>query len=531
MSERAGRSIAIGFRARLALVLTSLLVVTLATVQYLNQLAQQRVQEALARQKASVDDTIDAQFADVIKAANFAILSLSDEDFIYVLAEDKYRGVLNRERIRHILVVRADGEIYDATDAALRYERVALPDAATGGAQLMGFAEKGDPLTRAGGANLGPSDTYWFRLKTLGTQDRLSEYYWIAVIVSTEQVSTAILESQQQLAAVIEETAGLRWKATLSVFVLACILMLWLVWRFTRPITVLSEAAARVAGGDLDFEVHIKRRDEMGHLAATFNAMIVGLKAKAQLEERLNASERAAVIGRLTSAIAHEIRNPLNFINLSMDHVRSKYAPTGQEDRQRFERMITSIKEEITRLNRLVSDVLNFGRPANLRLRELDVRSLIDKVVAVVRTQAEEQQILIDTRLPDRPVAIEADAEKLTSCFSNVAINAVQAMPHGGRLVIEVQRLDGRCLVRFQDSGPGIAPAALDRVFEPYYSTKETGTGLGLAVTRKILEEHHGHIRVESVVGDGTVFEIELPTVESATDLQPAAAEEGDGGA
>jgi signal transduction histidine kinase len=294
--------------------------------------------------------------------------------------------------------------------------------------------------------------------------------------------------------------------------------MLVLVWRFTRPIHQLSEAAERVASGDLDFRVDIHRRDEMGQLATTFNEMIGGLKAKSELEERLNTAERAAVIGRLASAVAHEIRNPLNFINLSIDHVRSKYAPEGERDRERFDRLLGSIKEEIARLNRLVNDVLNFGRPANLNNRAFDLRATVDPVLALVRAQADQQGIEIETQLPEKPVMVAADAEKLKSCFSNIVINAIQAMPDGGLLSIDMREDAERVVVRFVDTGPGIPEDALDRVFEPYYSTKDTGTGLGLAVTRKIVDEHGGQIRVESTPGDGTTFEVELPRQVAAAD-------------
>jgi signal transduction histidine kinase len=298
----------------------------------------------------------------------------------------------------------------------------------------------------------------------------------------------------------------------IAVFGLAALLMILLVWQFTRPVSRLADAAQRVAAGEFDFKVDIRRRDEIGQLSATFDEMIAELKAKAELEDRLNQAERAAVIGRLTAAIAHEIRNPLNFINLSIDHVRSKLAPENPKDRERFDRLLGSIKEETARLNRLVTDVLNFGRPANLNAKPVDIRDTVDQVLNLVRAQAENQGVAIETSLPDEPATVVADVEKIKSCFSNLIINAIHAMPGGGRLDVVVEPSGDGYRLTFKDTGLGIPAEALDRVFEPYYSTKDTGTGLGLAVTKKIVDEHGGRIRVDSVVGQGTTFEVDLPS-------------------
>ena len=513
---RRNQRIAFSFRARLVVVMTALLLATLAIVQYLNYRAQDEIQQALEAQKESVDSTIDEFSNDTTLATNFALMSLPSGEYIYdLLARPEYQRVINRERIRHILVVQEDGYIYDASEPDLREQTIEIPEAAQ--SQTMGAVVKGDPVAHLEDGPEGPAETRWVHVETRGPNGE-RQFYWIAIVASTEEVSNTIIMSQRRVAEVVESTAGVRWKLTLGVFALAVALMLILVWRFTRPIQQLSEAAERVAAGELDFQVDIHRRDEMGQLATTFNDMIGGLKAKSELEERLNNAERAAVIGRLTSAVAHEIRNPLNFINLSIDHVRSKYAPEGERDHERFDKLLGSIKEEIARLNRLVNDVLNFGRPANLNNRAFDLRATVDPVLALVRAQADQQGVEIETQLPEKPVMVAADAEKLKSCFSNIVINAIQAMPDGGLLSIDMREDAERVVVRFVDTGPGIPEDALDRVFEPYYSTKDTGTGLGLAVTRKIVDEHGGQIRVESAPGDGTTFEVELPRQVAAAD-------------
>jgi signal transduction histidine kinase len=503
--------IAFSFRARLVIVMTMLLIGSFAMVQYLNQRTQREVQAALEHQKRKFDETFFAHVSDITQATNFALESLKKNRYIYELLEEpEYQSILDRNSIRHVLVVEENGLVADGSERELIDEKIQVP--VVEGAAPLGWVQKGDPAAALEGeADSHLFETYWTRVETRRVDDGSMQVYWIAIVVSNAQVATTIEESQRDVAAVVESTAMGQSRLTLGVFALAAALAVVLVWRFTRPLQRLSAAAERVARGDLDFAVDIRRRDEIGQLAETFNGMISGLKAKSELEERLNNAERAAVIGRLTSAIAHEIRNPLNFITLSVDHVRSKFPPAAPRDRERFERLLGSVKEETGRLNRLVNDVLNFGRPASLNVRTVDLREIVDAVIGVVRTQAEEQGVEIETVRPDEPVEVEADGEKLKSCISNVVINAVQAMPTGGRLRVEVTGDPDEARVRVSDTGVGIPAEALDRVFEPYYSTKDTGTGLGLAVTRKIVDEHGGRIRVESTPGEGTTFEVDLP--------------------
>jgi signal transduction histidine kinase len=282
--------------------------------------------------------------------------------------------------------------------------------------------------------------------------------------------------------------------------------------RFTRPITDLERAAQRVTAGNLDFSVPVLGPKEVSTLSATFNGMLAGLRRNRELEEELQRAERSAVVGRLASGIAHEIRNPLNFINLSIDHLREKFGPQTAGPRAEYTHILTTIKDELARLNRLVSDFLSYGRPAKLKLREVDARSLIEEVRSLVAAQSEQQNVKISIlQNGNGNSKVQADAEQLKTCFSNLMINAVQAMPEGGSLEITVSPNSSQVEIDFTDSGPGISPQALEQIFEPYYSTKETGIGLGLPLTKKIIEEHGGQIAVKSELDKGTVFTVTLP--------------------
>jgi signal transduction histidine kinase len=245
--------------------------------------------------------------------------------------------------------------------------------------------------------------------------------------------------------------------------------------------------------------------------------MIAGLKSKRELEEKLNNAERQAAIGRLTQAVAHEIRNPLNVINLSIDHVSTKYAPEDEKRREQFSRILSSIRDEVARLKRLLSDLLNYGRPPRLAMETVDLSKLVDETIELIRPQAEDQGVEVSVEKDGLTADVRGDRERLKSCFSNIAINALQAMPGGGRLRLHIAQVNSVVEVTMNDTGVGISEDALGKVFEPYFSTKQAGFGLGLAVTKAVVEEHQGSIEVRSQPQLGTTFIVRLP---AARDLR-----------
>jgi signal transduction histidine kinase len=317
--------------------------------------------------------------------------------------------------------------------------------------------------------------------------------------------------------------------ATLAVFGLGIVASLYLSWSFSRPVLQLTQAARQVAAGDLSVQVPAATGDEIGSLTRTFNEMVERLRESRQLEERLHFAERSTAMGRLASALAHEIRNPLNFINLSIDHMREHLAPAEGRKREDFERILSNVKAEIIRLNRLVGDFLSFGKPIRLHPRPCAIGELVGEVVAVVDHKAKDQGIAIATDVePGLPLVV-ADPELLKTCFLNLLINAVDAMPKGGVVAVSVTR-DGDALVAtVTDSGQGMTMDEIRSAFEPYFSTKETGVGLGLALTRTIVEDHGGTVDLESTVARGTTARIRLPLggrTASAPDVQAALAAE-----
>jgi len=465
------------FRARIVLVMAVLMALTVPVLYVVNQQAEDNI-------KSQVEEQTNA----LISAIDVVVRSLNETEW---LAEIEKRRVPEdlKGRLLHSVITDSSNRVVDSSNPEDIGKVIPLP--------LTAKPDSG-PLTINGDVidtkESARAKSVIFSVETTGGLHHL------IVVISTARLDEAI-----------SETARVLLIAVIGVFLLVMTASVVFLMPYIRPVTVLSQAARRVASGDLNFNVGINRKDEVGELAKTFDEMLAGLRHKRELEEKLSQAERSAVVGRLASGIAHEIRNPLNYINLSIDHVGSKFPPQDQEVRAQFARILSSVKDEIARLNRLVNDFLNYGRPMKLSLKTVNLRRVVDDVIALVRNTAEDRGVQIGVEESTPAPIVEADAELLKSCFSNILINAIQAMPAGGKVTFRLSQDNDSVQIEIIDTGTGIAPEALEQIFEPYYSTKETGIGLGLAVTKKIIEEHQGTIEVESSLGTGTKFTIVLP--------------------
>jgi signal transduction histidine kinase len=485
------------FRAQIVTFTTVILLVTVASLYLLSSHLEGRI-----------TSLVEEHLREVSLAVDLAQSSFPSGDYLYNIVPQDGRlsvGLDESHIIHRILVVDAGGRVYASVESNDIGKTL---DAVIG--DLSPLKPTGTNRNTFAGASE-PERVLTYPVETEKGKRR------IVIIVSPHKLSEVVREeARERLAAIV----------ALGILLIAIIAVAS--WRFTRPIKELSNAALRVSSGDFDFEVLVVRRDEVGTLARTFNEMLAGLRDKRALEERLRRAERSAISSRVAAGIAHEIRNPLSFISLSVDYVRDKFAPAAEQTRADFTKLMDSIKEEINRLNGLVSDFLNLGRPARLKLRELDVRALVEEVVGLVRAKADQQGVGLAVRVVPEPggvrssdTHINADADQLKTCFSNLAINAVQAMSEGGALTITLYPHPPYVEVEFADTGQGIAPESLEHLFEPYYTTKEKGTGLGLALTKKLIEDHGGQMTVESEVGIGTTFTVTLPR---APDLSPQTA-------
>jgi signal transduction histidine kinase len=493
------------FRARLMMLLTAFLVLTITLVLVLDKWAQKRGAEEVALQSEKVKSEFNQSFGDFAKAVSLAVKNLSTKTYLF---DQLSAGEIELPlRVQHIIVADSRGLVIDSDVKDLVNQSFYVP------AQPEGEADREDigPIPMEGQVDLPGGRTRTYNIPT----ETDKGLHWIVIVMQQRAIINQIDNSQTELSNKNRELSDYKLWSTTGLLFLALAFAVVIGWRFTRPIKQLASAARRVAAGSLNFRVKVKRADEVGQLASTFNEMIEGLKAKRELEEKLNHSERSAVIGRLTASVAHEIRNPLNVLNLSIDHVSSKFAPDDLNDRMQFTRILSSMKDEIARLKHLVSDLLNYGRPAQLAVRKLDLRQLVEETIALIRPQAEAQNVTLTVEEGESSADVRGDRERLKSCLSNLTINALQAMPSGGHLVARVRRQDGFVEVTVRDNGVGISEEALTKIFEPYFSTKQSGFGLGLAVTKKIVEEHQGLIEVSSEVNHGTTFKLKIPAAEA----------------
>ncbi|HJQ24018.1 MAG TPA: ATP-binding protein [Blastocatellia bacterium] len=488
------------FRARLILLLASFLLLTIALVILLDNWAAKRANVEIDRQNQQVTAAVNDLIGDFYQAVNLAQQNLDNEEYLYQTIKPDQMP----QAIEHILVADSEGKVKDSTLREMINQYIAVPN------EVVAKESPGDPVEGEVNIHGGLTKTYDLPLVTT------KGLHWIVIVLSQQATINQIKAASQKLSDKNKELSNYRLVATSGLLLLAIAIVVLIGWRFTRPIQELAAAARLVAAGNLDFRVPVKRNDEVGQLAATFNEMISGLKSKRELEERLNQSERAAVIGRLTQSVAHEIRNPLNVINLSIDHVSKRYAPEDSARRERFTQLLSSIKDEIERLKRLVNDLLNYGRPARFAIETVDMRQLVEETLSLLRQQADMQGVSVTIDEASGPASVRGDRERLKSFISNLAINALQAMPTGGHLTARVARHDGEVEVKITDTGVGISEESLGKIFEPYFSTKQSGFGLGLAVTRKIIEEHQGRIAVDSQVDRGTTFTVTLPAAEES---------------
>jgi len=236
-----------------------------------------------------------------------------------------------------------------------------------------------------------------------------------------------------------------------------------------------------------------------------------------QLEDRLRRSHRLAAIGELAAGLAHEIKNPLTSLVTFTRHLPRRF-----EEPKFRDKFVSVVPRELERINAIVDALLELARPARLSFQSVRLPALLERVLELYGERLETQSVrLVREWRRDVPL-VWADQEALYRALVNLVANALDAMPHGGTLTLRVDWTDGEALggartsrrrvaVEVEDSGTGIAPADLDRVFNPFFSTKERGTGLGLALTQKIVEDHGGAIDVRSVLGAGALFRIVLP--------------------
>ena len=226
-----------------------------------------------------------------------------------------------------------------------------------------------------------------------------------------------------------------------------------------------------------------------------------------RIENEIELSRRLAAIGRLTSGVAHEVKNPINAIVVHLELLREKMREIDPDTRRHMD----IIGCEIHRLDRVVQMLVDFNRPLELRLTDFDLRRLIEDVALLASPEAARQAVTIESQLGDSALPVRADADLIKQALLNVVLNGVQAMSSGGELCITARQHDTAAVIEVQDQGGGIPPEVRDKVFNLYFTTKKTGSGIGLAMSYRVLQLHNGALDFVTEVGRGTTFRLILP--------------------
>jgi signal transduction histidine kinase len=254
----------------------------------------------------------------------------------------------------------------------------------------------------------------------------------------------------------------------------------------------------------------------LGMLAVGGVGMHLVFRAQARHHERVNAlaralarQERLAAMGHLAAGVAHEVRNPLNAIGIGVQRLQGEFSPV--EGEAEFNHLCTVIRGEVARLNTIVQDFLQLARVPALQRESVAVAALLDEVASLMETEANAHQLHLTFQVPEGLPPLIVDRQQLKQALINLLLNAIQATPAGGSVRVTAEAEGEALRIAIMDSGSGIAPDLMDRIFDPYFSTKPDGTGLGLPIALRIIQAHGGTLDISSALDRGTTVAVRLP--------------------
>jgi signal transduction histidine kinase len=329
----------------------------------------------------------------------------------------------------------------------------------------------------------------------------------IVLLVGLAIFATVTLELQTV------ERYRLMGVAAAGALVICAVLLVALAALIQRPLVELSRKIEQVRAGDLYVEVDFSRReDEIGRLGKNFNEMVRRLRENREELQRIHQTqmsraEHLATLGELAAGLAHEVRNPLAGIAGAVD-ILARELPAQSPNRA----IVGEVQQEVRRIQSILTELLDYARPRRPEIRPADLNSTIDHAVQLARQQIASRPIEVRLLPHDLP-PVAHDPVQIERLLLNLMLNAFQAIRQAGVVTVEVKGTNegGAAAISIRDTGHGIAADHLPNIFRPFYTTKRRGTGLGLSLSRRIVEQHGGRIDVRSVPGEGTEFTIHLP--------------------
>lgn len=467
--------------ARLLLIMISLLVIVTIAQFALNQYSQKLLVSEIQDSTAVISQILQKSVADLTSMTESEVSNLSE-----------YLEEVRRKGVNEINIINTEGEIIDSSDPAK-----------IGAMRDVHRLEKEKGLKVVPGAReqrgLGGTLVKPYRLV-------------VPVIIGDEQLGFVeiglLLDNIREIQ---HDNFNRRLFVTVVVFLLGTGVTIVLARRYTEPIHRLAEGVRTVSSGDLSVTIPVERSDEIGELAASFNEMVLKLRERKELETRLKEAEHLSQVGQLAAGIAHEVRNPLNYISLAIGHLRREIIGLFGERGHETLSMIDRIAEEVKRANYMIVSFMNYGRPLRLKRSSVELSGLLGRVVDPLGERLRESGIRFEATVSPETATVWADGDLLATCITNLAVNAAQSMPEGGVVTIGATTDANGCIITVSDEGEGVPAENREKIFTPYFTTKDVGTGLGLAITERIVREHGGSIRVEENAPRGSRFVITIP--------------------
>jgi two-component system nitrogen regulation sensor histidine kinase NtrY len=321
--------------------------------------------------------------------------------------------------------------------------------------------------------------------------------------------------SRRELVLLTQRIGWIAASVGAAALLIALLLIWWFSARITHPVEELALAAREVASGRWDARIDVRTYDEVGQLATAFNDMTRTLGVQ---KERLLQTERVAAWRELARRLAHELRNPLFPLQITVENLQRARQLDHEQFMEVFTESTATLKTELANLNSIVARFSDFSKMPTPRFERMNVNEALHEVLRLFDAQFNEvgkpaitRELFLKEGLPE----IDGDPELLHRAFQNVVLNALDAMPAGGTLTLRTSDLDGKIRVEIADTGNGLTSEESARLFTPFYTTKPQGTGLGLAIVQSVVSDHHGTVSISSEEGRGTTIRIDLPQRQS----------------
>lgn len=317
-------------------------------------------------------------------------------------------------------------------------------------------------------------------------------------------------QSQRELQEIRSTIGQTAWQVGAAGVLLGALLSFWASLRVTKPLQQLAQSVRKVAQGAWDTRAEVRSRDEVGQLARDFNLMTEQLVDQKQ---RMLQSERVAAWRELARRLAHELKNPLFPLQITIENLRRVRETKPEQFEEVFEECTRTLLAELDQLKLIVGRFSDFAKMPAPQFEATDVNAVVRELTRLQMSNSVSVKLELAENLP----ALDADPDQLKRALRNLTLNAMDAMPDGGVVTIRTMESSGRVRVEVSDTGKGLTAEECERLFSPYYTTKQHGTGLGLAIVQSVVSDHKGTISVDSEPGKGSTFRMELNRYEQTS--------------